>query len=546
VAPGVYNVTVKVTDGTQTTNVPLTFTVTQENATPTYTGPTTASAPADGVGVVNVGLTATVAEAADGNLGDLANATATFVDTNTSTTLCSSPVTSGGAAACSFNADSPKTYAIKVNVGGRYTGTTASDTNLVVTTSAPTGLQVTQPGNPSQSVQYSDAISAVGFSATSDNAGANLAALVDPATPLPNGLSLSARSGTNTAASWTVTGTADVAPGVYNVTVKVTDGTQTTNVPLTFTVTQENATATYTGPTTASAPSSGAGVVGVNLTATIAEATDGSPGNLTNATATFKDDTTGDTLCVSAVTAGGSASCSFNADSPRTYTVKVLVSGRYTGSTASNTNLVVSTTSAPVPDTTITGGPVAWLLDTVASWTFTSTEPGSTFTCTFDLATQVCGSPFTKSGLAAGTHVFTVAASKAGQDDATPARAVTTVPVDDAKLKDKKGVWLRKHNRGSFMKTFSSVHKHPGATLTYKVKNARSLALIATTGQKAGSVKVYLGSTLLKTVNLKGTKQNKVVFDLGTFLSPTSGKLRIVTQTRKPVRIDGLGVATQL
>ena len=48
--------TVKVTDGTQTVDQPLTFTVTAENATPTYTGPTTA-ATAPGAPTVDVALT---------------------------------------------------------------------------------------------------------------------------------------------------------------------------------------------------------------------------------------------------------------------------------------------------------------------------------------------------------------------------------------------------------------------------------------------------------------------------------------------------------
>jgi hypothetical protein len=264
-----------------------------------------------------------------------------------------------------------------------------------------------------------------------------------------------------------------------------------------------------------------------------------------NATATFTDNTTGDTLCTSPVTSGGAAGCSFNADAPRTYAVKVTVGGRFTGVTASNTNLVVSVSPVAVPDTTITSPPLKWLLDTVGVFTFQSTLSGSTFGCTFDAAPQACTSPFTKSGIAAGTHVFTVAATKAGQTDPTPARTVTTVPVDDPALKDTKGAWKRKHSVKSFLRTFSSVHRK-GATLTYQVKNARSLALVATTGPKAGSVKIFLGHTLLKKVNLKDVRKNKVVFELGTFLNPTSGKLKIVTVNKKPVRIDGLGVATQL
>ena len=187
---GLYPVTVKVTDGTQTTDVPLTITVSHEDATPTYTGPTTASAPSSGTGVVSVPLTATIVEAADGNPGDLTTATATFVDATTNTTLCASPVTAGGAASCSFSADAPRTYAVRVDVDGRFTGTTASDTNLVVSPPGVVGVVVT-PRAPDQSVQYSDAIASVAFSATTDRPAGALAASIAPATPLPTGLTLS-------------------------------------------------------------------------------------------------------------------------------------------------------------------------------------------------------------------------------------------------------------------------------------------------------------------------------------------------------------------
>ena len=154
-APGAYPATISVSDGTNPPQVvPLTVNVTQENATPTYTGPTSMTAP-PGNDTANLDLTATVVQAADGTLGDLATATATFTDTTTSETCCTSPVSSGGAASCAYAADSPRTYAVRVTVGGRYTGVTASDTTLTISTPAGTnGLQVTPPTSP-VSGQYS-------------------------------------------------------------------------------------------------------------------------------------------------------------------------------------------------------------------------------------------------------------------------------------------------------------------------------------------------------------------------------------------------------
>ena len=51
-----------------------------------------------------------------------------------------------------------------------------SNANFTITGVAPTGLQVTQPTNPTQSVQYSDAVAAVAFSATTDRPAGVLAA----------------------------------------------------------------------------------------------------------------------------------------------------------------------------------------------------------------------------------------------------------------------------------------------------------------------------------------------------------------------------------
>jgi hypothetical protein len=419
-----------------------------------------------------------------------------------------------------------------------------SDANFTITSGGVVGVQVTQPGNPTQSVQYSDAIASVGFSATTDRPGGVLAASVDAGTPLPAGLTLSARSGTDAAASWTITGTADVAPGTYNVTAHVTDGTQTTDVPLTFTVTQETATPTYTGPTTAATAPGGSSAT-VNLTATVAQQADGSLGDLSTATATFKDATTSATLCSSAVTAGGAASCSFSA-APATYQVKVDLGGRFVGTTAANTALVVTATppGGSAPDTTVTSAPPKWLLGTAATYGFASTVGGSTFACSLDgAAAAACTSPKTVTGLSRATHVFTVAATAAGQTDLTPARSVTTVPVDDTVLTAKVGKWKRKNNAGSYLGTYSKT-KTKGAVLSYHVTNARSFALIVTTGKNNGKVKVYLNGVFLKKVKLQGPAAKRKVVDLGTLLTPTSGELTIVTKNKKLVRIEGLGVAT--
>jgi len=91
----------------------------------------------------------------------------------------------------------------------------------------------------------------------------------------------------------------------------------------------------------------------------------------------------------------------------------------------------ISVTGAVVvqaPDTTITGGPSGTVNTSSASFTFTSTIPGSTFACSLDGAGATpCTPPAAYSGLSDGSHTFSVAATANGVTDPTPATASWTV-----------------------------------------------------------------------------------------------------------------------
>lgn len=81
------------------------------------------------------------------------------------------------------------------------------------------------------------------------------------------------------------------------------------------------------------------------------------------------------------------------------------------------------------PETTITSQPPASTAETSASLSFASSEGGSTFACKLDAASWgSCGSPKAYSGLAAGTHTFSVRATDAaGNVDSTPATGSWTI-----------------------------------------------------------------------------------------------------------------------
>jgi hypothetical protein len=75
------------------------------------------------------------------------------------------------------------------------------------------------------------------------------------------------------------------------------------------------------------------------------------------------------------------------------------------------------------PHTSITAAPLAISTSSTASFSFTSTEAGSTFACQLDVsAFAACLSPQSYSGLALGSHSFQVRATDpAGNTDPTPA-----------------------------------------------------------------------------------------------------------------------------
>ena len=122
--------------------------------------------------------------------------------------------------------------------------------------------------------------------------------------------------------------------------------------------------------------------------------------------------------------------------------------------------------------------------------------------------------------------------------------------MDDAALASTKGKWKRSNQAGAFGGTVSSSKK--GSTLSTTISGATSLALVASTGKKGGTVKVFLNGQLLKTISLKGAAASEVLIPVATFATGQSGTVTIVNDTKKAkkkkkqksVVIDGLGVVT--
>ena len=108
------------------------------------------------------------------------------------------------------------------------------------------------------------------------------------------------------------------------------------------------------------------------------------------------------------------------------------ISGNVDPTPAAHTWTAIFTAGAP--ETIIVSGPDLTTVQTNATFQFSSSASGSTFACSLDgSAPVVCSSPVSYSGLAAGSHTFSVYAINSGGDsDLTPATytwQVGTAPV---------------------------------------------------------------------------------------------------------------------
>jgi|GEM_PF-2446643 len=94
-----------------------------------------------------------------------------------------------------------------------------------------------------------------------------------------------------------------------------------------------------------------------------------------------------------------------------------------------NVEAVTTPGDTTAPDTSISSQPPASTKETSASFSFSSTEAGSTFACKLDSASwSSCSSPKGYSGLSVGSHTFSVRATDGSSNvDATPASSTWNV-----------------------------------------------------------------------------------------------------------------------
>ncbi len=202
-------------------------------------------------------------------------------------------------------------------------------------------------------------------------------------------------------------------------------------------------------------------------------------------------------------------------------------------------------TAAPAPetpDTTITAGPRTGsvVVDAEQSFTYSSTLSPATFVCSVDGDPAPCAVDGLTTTFAAGTHVFAVAAiNAAGVADPTPATRSFTVPRDDGAL-GREGRWRRVEDESAFGGDYVT-SRQVGAELVTRIREATRIALVVSTRRGAGSVKVFIGDDRVETLSVEGPDRSSRLRTVG-FDQPRSGRLRIVVNQPKPVRIEGVAV----
>ena len=160
---------------------------------------------------------------------------------------------------------------------------------------------------------------------------------------------------------------------------------------------------------------------------------------------------------------------------------------------------------------------------------------------TWKLGTMSASGTF--SAASGSTYCFsTRARDYFGMASGWTAETCTAVPLDDRSLTRGSG-WSAKTGSAYYKSTYLQATKL-GAKLTASRVTAQRIAVVATTCSTCGSIKVYWGSTLLKTISLKSAKTvNKKVFTVIAWSAPKTGTLSIkVASSGKKVIIDGVAI----
>src|SRR3989338_8353518 len=178
-----------------------------------------------------------------------------------------------------------------------------------------------------------------------------------------------------------------------------------------------------------------------------------------------------------------------------TYYYRVIATNSAGDSAYTTSDSITLDTTAP--DTTITSQPTNPSNSTSASFSFTSTETGSTFLCQMDSGGySACTSPKSYTGLTAGSHTFYVKATdSAGNTDSTPASYTWTI---DTTASDTTITSQPSNPSSSTSASFSFTSTETGSTFQCQMDSGGYSACTSPksyTGLTAGSHTFYVKAT---------------------------------------------------
>jgi hypothetical protein len=146
-------------------------------------------------------------------------------------------------------------------------------------------------------------------------------------------------------------------------------------------------------------------------------------------------------------------------------------------------------------------------------------------------------------GSPGSTYCFSVQARDTlDAPSAWTAETCTAVPLDDRSL-SRSGSWTSGTGSAYYRSTYRRSASH-GAKLTRTGVVAKRIAIVATTCRTCGKVRVYWGSTLLRTINLYSSSTvNKKLITVTSFAGTRTGTLSVkVHSSGKKVIIDGVAI----
>lgn len=160
---------------------------------------------------------------------------------------------------------------------------------------------------------------------------------------------------------------------------------------------------------------------------------------------------------------------------------------------------------------------------------------------TWQIGTAATNATF--GGAAGSTYCFSVRAhDSVGSASAWTVETCTAIPLDDRSL-SRSGSWGAgtgaAYYKGTYLRSASA-----GAQLVRTGVVAKRIAIVATTCPTCGTVSVYWGSTLLRTISLHSASTiDRQLLTAGTFGSVRTGTLTIrIYSSGKQVLIDGLAI----